>query len=161
MKTILTLALACLALTASTACDNGTGPAAPTQIRTPPTPRVPQVAGTYRGSLTLTASVGSVYAGEMTARVTQAGTSVTLTGTYTTPDGTRAGLPAITGRINESGYFTATEGGGTSETAYEPTCGTWHFTGSRISFSGGTMSYWGSYDTTYCGQIQMSGTLRR
>lgn len=162
MKKTLTVLALTLVTTISIGCDgNNSTPTGPTVAPPPARPTYPTVAGTYRGDLTATGQGQSFYAGLMTATVTQADNSVTITGSYTTPDGQRAGLPPTTGVINASGFFTQTGGGSASDTAYEPNCGTWRGIGERISFSGRTMSYWAELSTTYCGQIQLSATLRR
>lgn len=153
-----TLTVIAIALMSGIGCENNS-PSSPTVM--PPAPSVPQVEGTYRGRLTVAGGGTSVYAGEMTARVTQAGNSVTITGSYTAPTGATAGLPSVTGYINASGYFTQTGGGSGSDTAEDPDCGTLRGTGQEISFSGRTMSYWAEISTTWCGLIQFSATLRR
>lgn len=162
MKSLTVLALA-LAVIVAAGCDgNNTNPAGPTVAPPPPaTPRYPAVAGTCRGDVTAAAGGQTVHAGVMTATVTQAGSSVTITGSYTTPNGQRVGLPATTGVINTTGFFTQTGGGAASETAYDPDCGTLRGTGERISFNGRQMSYWAEISSSLCGLITFSATLRR
>lgn len=105
MKSLTVLALA-LAVIVAAGCDgNNTNPAGPTVAPPPPpaTPTYPAVAGTYRGDITAAAGGQTVHAGVMTATVTQAGSSVTITGSYTAPNGQRVGLPPTTGVINTTG----------------------------------------------------------
>ena len=93
------------AATAITCGDDG-GPTSPT----PPTPQVPQVAGIYRGPATITSSIVGSVMGYSEMEVAQAGSQVTITGWMTIGTDT-VPLPAATGTINETGFFSLDAGG--------------------------------------------------
>ena len=144
------------AFTALPGCNQGSqSPAAPTL------PGVPQVAGTYTGSLSFSAPALSAQALTGSARmvVVQSGSQLTITGSVTFL-GETAALPAITGTVNSTGFFTATAGGVTGSVADE-TCGAIRPTAGTITFSGRTMEIYESATTDFCGSFQITGNLRR
>ena len=135
-------------------CGDDGGPTAPSP------PRFPQVAGTYNGTLTFTFSlVSDTLTGSMRMVVVQAGAQLTITGSMTLL-GETVELPAVTGTVNETGFFTATAGG-FSGTVSDETCGTLTTTSATLTFSGSTARITETATTEFCGNIQLSGTLTR
>lgn len=134
-----------------TACDDG-GPTSPSN-------RYPQVSGTYTGSLSVT-SARFGPGGSVSARmvVVQSGNQLTITGSVSF-GGRTAELTAITGTINETGFFTAA--GVVSGGLDDPTCGRVTPTTGSLTFSGRTMRVVENASSQYCGEIQISGTLTR
>lgn len=121
-------------------------------------PSVPDVGGTYTGSLTLSGGGGSLD-GSMRMDVAQAGAELTITGSITFL-GETVQLPAVTGIINETGFFTATAGGFSSTTS-DPQCGTVTTTSATLTFSGDTARLQETASTSFCGNLSMFGTLTR
>ena len=145
-----------LALTLIVPACGGDTPTAPT----PSVPQIPQVAGTYTGSLQFSAPVlDFTVAIPANMTVVQAGSQLTITGTITV-DGTPSEIPAITGTVNATGFFTAT-GGGSSLGEDDPTCGTLTPTAFTITFSGNTLRWVEQVGTSLCGNVELSGTLTR
>ena len=126
---------------------------------TDPSGQFPAVAGTYAGVLNWTAN--GVAVSDLTARlnVVQAGSQLTITGSITVL-GQTIQLPAFTGNINQTGFFTATSGGGAS-TGVDPTCGTISTTSATLAFTGNTARYVENATTQFCGSWVISGTLTR
>jgi len=122
-------------------------------------PSFPDVAGTYSGTVTLSLSGGGSLDGSMSMVVAQSGAELTITGSITFL-GETTQLPAITGTVNETGFFTATAGG-FSGTASDPQCGTLTTTSATLTFSGGTARLQESASSTYCGNLSLFGTLTR
>ena len=125
----------------------------------PTGPSFPDVAGTYTGTVTLSLSDAGSVDGSMSMVVAQSGEQLTITGSITFL-GETTQLPAITGTINETGFFTATAGG-FSGTASDPQCGTWTTTSSTLTFSGGTARLQESASSPSCGNLNLFGTLTR
>lgn len=150
--------LCCLHVLAVVACDSPTSPSAAA--------RIPNVAGTYTGSLTfsiLSTGDSLPIRGRITA--TQAGSQVTLTGSLTL-SGQTLELPAVTGTVSATGFFTATGGGFYEDAARDPTCGRITTTSSTLVFSvsgqsASSLRYQETATTDYCGNLQISGTLYR
>ena len=137
-----------------TGCGDDGGPVAPSP------PQFPQVAGTYNGTLTLTFSlVSDTLTGSMRMVVVQAGSQLTITGSMMFL-GETVELPAVTGTVNETGFFTVTAGG-FSGTVSDETCGTLTTTSATLTFSGSTARITETATTEFCGNIQLSGTLTR
>ena len=126
---------------------------------TSPSGQTPSVAGTYAGPLDL-ASNGSTLA-TFSARMTvkQSGSQLTISGTIAF-DGQAAQLPPITGSIDKSGLFTATDGGAAAVMT-DSTCGVVATTSATLNFSGRTARYVEQVSTTLCGNWTLSGTLTR
>lgn len=122
-------------------------------------PSFPDVAGTYTGTVTLSLSGGGSLDGSMRMVVAQAGAELTITGSITFL-GETTQLPAITGTVNETGFFTATAGG-FSGTTSDPECGTWTTTSSTLTFSGATVRLQETASSPYCGTLSAFGTLTR
>ncbi len=141
-----------LVLCLTSACGGGgDNPAAATG------PRTPSVAGSYSGSLTWTVN-GAPVAVPLSLRlnVAQSGSQLTLTGTLTA-NGQSSAIPAITGYINETGFFTATS---SFNSGPDPECG--NITGdATLTFSGNSAQYYERDNTQFCGAWVFSGTLTR
>ena len=124
---------------------------------TSPSSQFPNVAGTYTGTLALT--IDNVFAANVYGRmqVVQSGSQITVTATMTV-NGVEIAIPASTGNINKTGYYTQTAGGEAS--TYDPDCGNLTGTAS-LTFSGNTATYVEVMSTDFCGQWRMNGTLTR
>ena len=151
-----TVLLLALALVVS-ACGGDTTPTAPSR----PVPQIPQVAGTYTGSLQFSVPLLDITE-TIRARVNvvQAGSQITITGSTTTSSGTTSGFAAITGTVDATGFFTLT-GGGDDGSGEDSNCGTSSPTAYTITFSGNTLRYLEEVGTTLCGVVEISGTLTR
>ena len=126
----------------------------------PPEAQIPDVAGTYTGQFTVTSSLaGATFTGSMRIEVVQAGAQLTIAGSVTLLGATQE-LPAVTGTINATGFFTATAGGFVNTTP-DPECGRWTVTSSTLTFSGSTARYVETATSESCGDFDMSGTLSR
>ena len=91
--------------------------------------------------------------------VRQSGAQVTITGSLTFL-GETLELPAITGTINATGFFTATAGG-FAGTVDDPTCGRITTTSSSLTFTGRTARYTETANTQFCGTWNLSAVLTR
>ena len=132
----------------ATACDSIVGPS------------YPDVAGVYTGPLVWSVSASPTpITGTMSINVVQQDDQLTVTGSITVL-GTTSQLPAITGTINETGFFTATSGGA-SGSAPDPTCGVITTTSSTLNFSGDTARFHETATTDYCGSWAFDATLAR
>ena len=121
---------------------------------------VPQVAGTYNGTLTLTFPPGSdTVTGSMSMVVVQDGERLTITGSMTLL-GETVEIPPATGTLDRDGRFTVTAGGFAGIMS-DPTCGTVTTTNSTWSFSGSTMQIDESSTTDSCGNVDVAATLTR
>ena len=146
------LGICILALVSAGCGDDAGSPTAPTA------PQFPQVAGTYTGPLTVRVT-GDSLQGSARFNVAQAGAQLTITGSVTFL-GETAQLPAITGTINATGFFTPT-GGGVAGAVNDPDCGRITTTSATITFSGRTMRLVETASTQFCGNFEISGTLSR
>lgn len=97
--------------------------------------------------------------GSMNMVVAQSDEQLTITGSITFL-GETTQLPAITGTINETGFFTATAGGFSGSTS-DPNCGTWTTTSATLTFSGATARLQESASSPLCGTLSLFGTLTR
>ena len=137
----------------ATGCGDSGNPVGPSPTS------IPNVAGTYSGSVTATiTSPLDSETGSMRMSVVQVGSQLTITGEITFP-GETFQLPALTGTINATGFFTATGGGVTSASSDE--CGTANATSSTLTFSGNTARLVETLTTQYCGNLSVSATLSR
>ncbi len=120
---------------------------------------IPNVAGTYSG--TLAWDVDGQRLANLPTRivVVQSGSQLTITGALTV-EGTTINLPAVTGVVNETGFFTAT-GGGVGGSVDDPSCGLITPISTSLTFSGNTARYVENDNTQFCGQWAFSGTLTR
>ena len=144
----------CVAVCLAFAACGDDSPTAPS----PPQPQIPQVAGTYAGSVRLTADGRFLGSGTAQMTVVQVGAQLTITG-YMSVGGTTSQLSAITGTINATGFVTITSAPPPS--VRDPTCGTIAAAGSSLTFSGNTVRFVSNSTTTYCGNLQAAGTLTR
>ena len=126
------------------ACDKNS----PTE---PTGPQVPTVAGNYTGPVTLTVSGGSV-SGTGRMEVAQAGDQLTITGSITL-GGQTIQIPAVTGTLNATGFFTIAAGSTVVDTIQDQTCGTMRASRSTLTFSGRTARYVEELTTTRCGPV--------
>lgn len=150
-RTLLWLAVACVAVLAACGGDNPTEPSS----------RYPQVAGTYTGPATITAhAVGETATGSGRAVVVQSGNQVTVTG-WLTFDGEEFVLPAATGTINETGFFTLTASGDVPSLPVATECGFFTLTSSSLTFAGRNLMFEESYQSTLCGAFSLAATLTR
>ena len=91
--------------------------------------------------------------------VTQSGAQLTITGSISFAFGSHE-IPALTGTINQTGFFTVTAGG-TTLVADDPNCGQITSAASTITFSGRQMRIVETIGTELCGSIELAGTLTR
>ena len=91
--------------------------------------------------------------------VRQSGAEVTIDGSLTLA-GVTTEIPAFTGRVSATGFFTTTEHG-VSGTASDATCGRYLPRSSSLTFADGTARLVENVSTDYCGNIHLSGTLTR
>ena len=148
------LAIRALVIMALLSAACGESPTAPSPLQ----PQIPQVAGTYAGSVRLTADGRFLGSGTAQMTVVQVGAQLTITG-YMSVGGTTSQLSAITGTINATGFVTITSAPPPS--VRDPTCGTIAAAGSSLTFSGNTVRFVSNSTTTYCGNLQAAGTLTR
>ena len=104
------LATCAVVVVATAACGGDSRPTTPVSPTPPsPQPQIPNVAGTYRGPLTITASLEGVVlvtlSGTMHLTVVQAGARLTITGSVAILDETSA-LEAVTGTVDATGLVT-------------------------------------------------------
>ncbi len=117
------------------------------------------LAGRYTGELTVS-SVGASLSGSMTVTVEQSGSQVTLSGTIQLL-GQSQRLAAITGTVNNTGFFTPT-GGGYSGSYDDPECGAvTGFSESINFFENGTLEFVENYDYQQCDALSIRAELHR
>ena len=146
------LAIRTLVIMALLSAACGESPTAPSQ-------QIPQVAGTYTGSIALSAAGRTLASGTALMKVVQAGSQLTITGSVTV-SGATVQIRAVTGTINSTGYFTPSRRSFTNRVT-DPTCGTITPVDASLTFAGNTARYVENATTTFCGPLQFSGTLRR
>ena len=141
--------------TITVACGGGSS-GSPTS----PSSQFPNVAGTYTGQLTF--RVDGEFVANIPARLVavQSGSEVTINSRLTI-DGVPIDLPAVTGNINRTGFFTVTASGASSAPTYDQTCGYITVTATSLTFSNATVQYIETDTTDYCGTWHFSGALRR
>ena len=127
-----------------------------------PSPRYPQVAGTYTGPATITVpATGVTLTGSGRAVVVQSGNELTINGSLTF-GGVESVLPAVTGTINETGFFTLTASGAVpGPPAVSDECGVLTITSQSLTFAGRTLTFQEGYRTTFCGSLTIAATLTR
>jgi hypothetical protein len=118
----------------------------------------PNVAGTYTGPVDFTEDGVVIATLSMRMNIVQSGSRLTVNGAATF-GGESIRLPAITGIVDETGFFTPTSGGDSS--LADPDCGTFTATSFTLTFSGNTVRYDEQATTSFCGHLQLSGTLTR
>jgi len=143
--------------TITVACGGGSS-GSPTS----PSSQFPNVAGTYAGQLSL--KIDGQVVENITARLiaVQSGSEVTINSRITI-DGVPIDLPAVTGNIDATGFFTVTASGASSAPTYDQTCGYITATATSLNFPYGlsTVQYIEIATTDYCGTWNFSGILTR
>ena len=144
-----------IAIMVAVACsDSPTAPSA--------TPAgVPDVAGTYRGPITLTITGAPGHlpmrdTGQFTVTATQAGSTVTLSATARWPWGDQVVWTDVAGTIDTLGTFT----GNPRDTHTDPDCGRVDVRERQATFTLGTFRYHLVADTATCGRFEYAATLR-
>ena len=136
------LATCAVVVVATASCGGDSSPTTPFSPTPPsPQPQIPNVAGTYRGPLTITASVEGdglmvSLSGTMQITVVQAGAQLTITGSISTVEVTTA-LEAVPGTVNETGLVTFPPDS-LINAVPRRTCGTLTQAPTTLSFSGNT-----------------------
>ena len=154
------LAACAVVVVATASCGDNRNPTAPA-----PQPQIPNVAGTYRGPLTITASgVAGVLmislSGTMHMTVVQAGAQLTLTGSISIFEETSE-LPAITGTVNDTGLVTFPPSTFVDTPGTGDTCGTITPARAMLTFSGNTARFLQTASSDVCGNLEVLGTLTR
>lgn len=115
--------------------------------------------GRYTGELTVSSAAGSV-SGSMTVNVEQSGEQVTLSGTVQLLGQSRA-FAAITGTVNNTGFFTLT-GGGYSGSLDDPNCGEVTGLSESINFiENESLEIVENYTYQVCGMVSLKAVLHR
>ena len=149
------LATCAVVVVATASCGGDSGPTAPS-----PQPQIPNVAGTYSGPLTITASMVSL-SGTMQITVVQAGAQLTITGSISIFEETSA-LPAVTGTVNETGLVTFPPDSIIDAVPIDDdTCGTITRAPTMLTFSGNTARFLQTASSDGCGNVEVLGTLTR
>ena len=149
------LATCAVVVVATASCGGDNSPTAPS-----PQPQIPNVAGTYSGPLTITASMVSL-SGTMQITVVQAGAQLTITGSRSIFEETSA-LPAVTGTVNETGLVTFPPDSIIDAVPIDDdTCGTITRAPTMLTFSGNTARFLQTASSDGCGNVEVLGTLTR
>ena len=164
---ILRVATCAVVVVATAACGGDSRPTTPVSPTAPsPQPQIPNVAGTYRGPLTITASLegGAVMvslSGTMQITVVQAGAQLTITGSTTILDETSA-LEAVTGTVDDTGRVTFPPDSIINAVPMgDDTCGTITPAPTMLTFSGTTARFLQTATSDDCGNVEIVGTLTR
>ena len=163
------LATGAVLVVATAACGGESRPTTPVSPTAPsPQPQIPNVAGTYRGPLTITASLdgGAVMVslrGTMHITVVQAGAQLTITGSTTILDETSA-LEAVTGTVNATGRVTFPPDSLVNAVPIpmgDDPCGTFTPAPTMLTFAGTTARLLQTATSDSCGSFEVVGTLTR
>ena len=155
------LAACAVVVVATASCGGDSSPTAPS-----PQPQIPNVAGTYSGPLTITASAagGALMvnlSGTMQITVVQAGAQLTITGSISIFEETNA-LQAVTGTVNETGLVTFPSDSLVNAVPLDDdTCGTITQAPTMLTFSGNTARFLQTASSDGCGNVEVLGTLTR
>ena len=161
------LATCAVVVVATASCggdSSPTTPVSPTALS--PQPQIPNVAGTYSGPLTITASAaGGVLlvnlSGTMQITVVQAGAQLTITGSISIFEETNA-LEAVTGTVNETGLVTFPPDSVVHTVPMgDDACGTITPAPAMLTFSGNMARFLQTASSDGCGNIEVLGTLTR
>ena len=136
-------------------------PISPTPFPTPPQQVIPNVAGTYRGPMTLAGSLAGVTinaSGTMSMVVAQAGAQLTITGSTTILDETHT-RGSFVATIDAAGTVTLPANIFTDDDDDDPECPT-TATVATLTFSG-NMAVFHITETATCGTTELSATLTR
>ena len=125
-------------------------------------PRYPQLAGTYTGPATITVfATGVTITGSGQAVVVQSRNELTISASLTF-EGVESVLPAVTGTINETGFFTLTASGAVpGPPVVLGNCGVLTLTSQSLTFAGRTLTFQESARTTFCGSLTLAATFTR
>ena len=163
------LATCAVVVVATAACGGDSRPTTPVSPTTPsPQPQLPNVAGTYQGPLTITASLdGGVVmlslSGTMHLTVVQAGAQLTITGSVSIFDETSA-LEAVTGTVDDTGLVTFPPDSLVNAVPIpmgDDPCGTLTPAPTRLTFAGTTAHFLQTATSDSCGSFEVVGTLTR
>ena len=156
------LATCAVVVVATAACGGDSSPTAPS-----PQPQIPNVAGTYQGPLTITASLDGVVlvtlSGTMHLTVVQAGAQLTITGSVSIFDETSA-LEAVTGTVDDTGRVTFPPDSLVNAVPIpmgDDTCGTITQAPTMLTFAGTTAQFLQTATSDSCGSFEVVGTLTR
>ena len=163
------LATCAVVVVAAAACGGDSSPTTPVSPIAPsPQPQIPNVAGTYRGPLTITAALnGGVVmvslSGTMYLTVVQAGAQLTITGSVAIFDETSA-LETVTGTVDDAGRVTFPPDSIINAAPIpmgDDTCGAITPAPTRLTFSGNTARFLQTATSDDCGNVEIVGTLTR
>ena len=161
------LATCAVVVVATAACGGDSRPTTPVSPTPPsPQPQIPNVAGTYQGPLTITASLEGVVlvtlSGTMHLTVVQAGAQLTITGSTTILDETSA-LEAVTGTVDATGRVTFPPDSVVNAPLPigDDTCGTITPAPTMLTFAGTTARFLQTASSDGCGNAEIVGTLTR
>ena len=121
------------------------------------------VAGTYRGELTLTVTDAPGYdpmrgTADMTVTAIQTGRQVQIHGTITWPGEEPTVIwDGVMGTVDDNGVWHGAE----RENDYDADCGEVRYGDRRIAFGRGTFSFRLQADTELCGRFQYRASLER
>lgn len=121
-----------------------------------PSTTIPNVTGTYAGSLQWTSTtLGALGALSTRFNVAQTGAQITVTGTIS-----GSTITPLSCTIDATGYVTSCVPNG--PTSYSDSdCGTVRATGASGAFRGNTLEYVETHTTSWCGDWRISGSLNR
>ena len=158
----LRLLAACAVVVVATASCGGDSSQDSSPTAPSPQPQIPNVAGTYSGPLTITASALMVnLSGTMQITVVQAGAQLTITGSISIFEETNA-LQAVTGTVNETGLVTFPPDSLVNAVPPDDdTCGTITPAPAMLTFSGNTTRFLQTASSDGCGNVEVLGTLTR
>ena len=160
------LATCAVVVVATAACGGDSRPTTPVSPTPPsPQPQIPNVAGTYRGPLTITASLEGVVlvtlSGTMHLTVVQAGARLTITGSVAILDETSA-LEAVTGTVDATGLVTFPPDSLVNAVPMgDDSCGTITPAPTMLTFAGTTARLLQTASSDDCGSFEVVGTLTR
>ena len=161
------LATCAVVVVATAACGGDSRPTTPVSPTAPsPPPQIPNVAGTYRGPLTITASTddGLVMfslSGTMHITVVQAGAQLTISGSISILAETSA-LEAVTGTVNDTGLVTFPPDSVIHAVPVgDDSCGTLTPAPTMLTFSGNTVRFLQTASIDGCGTVEIVGALTR
>ena len=162
------LATCAVVVVATAACGGDSSPTTPFSLTAPsPQPQIPNVAGTYRGPLTITASLEGVVlvtlSGTMHITVVQAGAQLTITGSVSIFDETSV-LEAVTGTVDATGRVTFPPDSLINAAPIpmgDDPCGALTPAPTRLTFAGTTAQLLQTATSDRCGSFEVVGTLTR
>ena len=161
------LATCAVVVVATAACGGDSSPTTPFSPTAPsPQPQIPNVAGTYRGPLTITASLDGVVlvtlSGTLHLTVVQAGAQLTITGSVSIFDETST-LEAVTGTVDATGLVTFPPDSVVNAPLPigDDACGAITPAPTMLTFTGTTARFLQTASSDDCGSFEVVGTLTR